>query len=252
MEREEKTSKLANERKNGFSSFGFKFDELALLIVLMAVLLIDWYIYSFSVFWIYLCLFALFILVILLSVLVVNINYTNRSHTFWFLGSGLLFAVAALLFEIFNRLQIINIFILLAPVAVFYLITLGSIIKDSHIAEKKSAKSVKPTEIILLCLKSKFFDSLLFLTLATSLYSLYVSRQMAASGSEEMVGVYIVFMWIFVAILFAVILFIGMAFVVRKKRKTFLAVVLFSIVTVIVLVTTLVFNFLYMIWWNNR
>jgi len=160
--------------------------------------------------------------------------------------------MAALLFEIFNRLQIINIFILLAPVAVFYLITLGSIIRDSHIAEKKLAKSVKPTEIIILCLKSKFFDSLLFLTLAISLYSLHVSRQMAASSSEEMVGVYIVFMWIFVAILFAVILFIGMAFVARKERKTFLAVVLFSIAIVIVLVTILAFNFLYMIWWNNR
>lgn len=233
-------------------SLGYKSGELVLLISLVAVSFIAWDVHNSSWFWMLLCFLSLSIIAASLFILVADINYANRSRIFWFLGTGLLVAVSILLFEIFNRLRIVNLFVLLTPVALFYFVTFYKTVKDVSIKRTNSAKTIKPMNIIKLCLKSRLFGFLLVLLSGVFIYSLFLARQMVVSSNEEMIGVFIIFMWIFIAILFFVILFIGMAFITRKERKTVFSVILFTIFLIIVLAVALISCFLYMVWWNSR
>ena len=242
---EEKTVMFNSESKKSAdsSSLGCKSTELVLLIALIAVLFIAWDIYNSVWFWMHLCFLSLTIIAASLFILVADINYANRSRVFWFLGTGLFVATSILLFEIFNRLRIMNLFVLLA--------TLYKIVKDASIIRTNPAKTIEPTKILKLCLKSRLFNFLLILMSGVFIYSLFLARQMAASSNEEMIGVFIIFMWIFVAVLFFVILFIGMAFVTRKEKKTAFSVILFALFLIIILAIALISCFLYMVWWNN-
>ncbi|MFA7170299.1 MAG: hypothetical protein WC178_05640, partial [Candidatus Paceibacterota bacterium] len=239
---EEKRAMLDSENKKsaGFLSLGYKSSELVLLIALVAVSFIAWDIYNSYWFWMHLYFLSLSTIAVSLFILVADINYANRSRIFWFLGTGLFVAVFVLLFEIFNRLRIMNLFVLLAPVAIFYLVTFYKIVKDASIIRTTPAKAIKPTKILKLCLRSRLFNALLILMSGVFVYSLFLARQMVASSTEEMTGVFIIFMWMFVAVLFFVILFIGMAFVTRKEKKTVSSVILFTIFLIITLAIALI------------
>ncbi|MDD3190990.1 MAG: hypothetical protein PHI66_04870 [Candidatus Pacebacteria bacterium] len=244
--------KNKKENTNNLSAINHSSGETIMLFALFMILFAVWHVYTFSWFWMHLCFLALFIIDIALFLLVANINFNNRSHYFWFLFISLLFAIAVLLFEIFSVLKILNILAIISPVALLYVVVFARIVKESRTNKVDTPETTKFGTIIKTCLRSRFFISLLVLMFGTFIYILSVSKNMAVSTHEEMAGVYIFFMWIFVAILFFVILFMGMAFAIRKKRKTFRSLFLSSLFLVIILIITITACYFYMVWWSNN
>lgn len=225
--------------------------DLSLIIALVITLLAMWIIHNYEIWWIYLSFIALFIIAILLFLLVANINYNNRSRIFWVFGIGILTGMIVLLLGIFERLHIMDYYfcwfsmsIPLAIAGVFYLITFVKVVVDSNTVGTGYMKSIRFIEMAKICLRSKLFHLIFILIAGVFVYYLSaILNSTDSSGDEGLGAVFIMLLWILLTILYIIVLFIGMAFVTSKNRKTPATVILFTIATISSLIILSILGF---------